>query len=119
MGKIILEDIEFYAYHGCMEEEKILGNRFIVNVILETDTDKASATDKIEDTLNYKTVFELVKKEMEIRANLLENVTSRIIESLFSSFNQLDHAIVKVSKLNPPVGGKMRCVSVELSQQKP
>lgn len=118
MGVIHLENMEFYAYHGCFEEEAIVGNNFIVNLWLETDTEKPSETDDINDALNYQQAYLLVKAQMEIRSHLLENVCKRILDTLFANFSQLTEARVKVSKLHPPMGGPMKAVSVELSRKK-
>jgi len=116
MGLIHLEDLEFYAYHGCNPEEQITGNSFIVNLTLETNMDMPSKTDYITDALNYQVAYEIVKHEMSITSHLLEHVTQRILDALFNKFPQLKHATVKVSKMNPPMGGVMKCVSVELSK---
>ena len=116
MGLIHLENMEFYAYHGCFEEEQIAGNWFTVNLMLNTDMDKPGSTDQIEDALNYQTAYELVKSEMLIKSHLLENLATRILDSLFNTFTQLKHARVKVSKMNPPMGGRMDCVSVEIER---
>ncbi len=118
MGVIHLENMEFYAYHGCFAEEAIVGNNFIVNLWLETNTEKPSETDDINDALNYQQTYLLVKAQMEIRSHLLENVCMRILDTLFDNFSQLNEARVKVSKLNPPMGGPMKAVSVELSHKK-
>ncbi len=116
MGLIKLEDIEIFAYHGCLEEEQNKGNWFLVNLSLETNMEIASLTDQISDALNYQKVYELVIQVMEIRSHLLENVSKRLLDALFNRFEKLEHATVKVSKMNPPVGGKMKCVSVELAR---
>lgn len=118
MGIIHLEDMEFYAYHGCFQEEQIAGNRFIVNLILEANVDRASETDDINDTLNYQTAYQIVKKEMSVTSHLLEHVSKRILDQLFGKFTELEFARVKVSKMNPPMGGAMKCVSVELERKR-
>jgi 7,8-dihydroneopterin aldolase/epimerase/oxygenase len=118
MGLIHLEDMEFYAYHGCFREEQIAGNRFLVNLTLETGMDKASATDDITDTLNYQTAYGIVKREMSVKSHLLEHIARRILDTLFMKFPNLDSASVKVSKMNPPMGGSMRCVSVEMERKR-
>jgi len=114
MGLIYLEDIEIYAYHGCYKEEQIAGTRFVVNLTLETNMDTASKTDDIADALNYQLAYEVVKHEMSIPSHLLEHVAQRILDSLFKTFVQLEHATIKVSKMSPPIGGVMKCVSVEV-----
>ena len=118
MGLIHLEDMEFYAYHGCFREEQIAGNRFMINLTLETNMDKASETDNIEDALNYQIAYQLVKQEIFIKSHLLENVAKRILDALFMQFPQLKQAHVKVSKMNPPMGGAMKCVSIEMERKK-
>jgi len=118
MGLIKLEDIEIYAYHGCFAEEQIAGNWFQVNLTMETDMDVPSRSDEIGDALNYQTASEIVRTEMAVKSHLLENVCQRILNALFRTFMQLDFAEISVSKMNPPVGGKMKCVTVVLSQHK-
>ena len=42
MGLIEIEGMEFYAYHGHFKEEQVVGNKFLVNVSIETDCEKAA-----------------------------------------------------------------------------
>jgi 7,8-dihydroneopterin aldolase/epimerase/oxygenase len=116
MGLIHLEDMEFYAYHGCFKEEQIAGNWFLVNLILKTDMEKPSGSDLIADALNYQTVYHLVEIEMAITSHLLEHIGGRILNALFANFNQLEQATVKISKMNPPLGGRIKSVSIEITQ---
>ncbi|MDK2842595.1 MAG: 7,8-dihydroneopterin aldolase/epimerase/oxygenase [Anaerophaga sp.] len=115
-GIIELEEMEFYAYHGCFREENVVGNRFIVNIALKTDMTQPMKSDKINDALNYMKVYKLVRQEMQQTSNLLENVTARIIDSLYRNFPQIKWTRVKVSKMNPPMGGQMKKVSVTLEK---
>ena len=66
MGKIYVEGIKIYAYHGCFKEETLIGTHFLVDVVLDVDLKKSSDSDNLEDTVNYQTVFHVIKKEMEI-----------------------------------------------------
>jgi dihydroneopterin aldolase len=116
MGRIILEDMEFFAYHGCYEAEQVVGNRFLVNLTIETDFSKAAETDRLEDALNYHKAYLVVKEEMKKRSNLLENLAKRTIDAIFENFPEAVKANIKVTKLNPPIGGLMKGVSVEYSK---
>ncbi len=116
MGFIHLENMEFYAFHGHYEEEQIVGNKFIVNLTIDINMDKPSQSDKLEDTLNYQKVYQLIKSEMSKKSHLLEHIASRILDVLYSNFKIINAATVKVSKVNPPLGGKTECVSVTLSR---
>jgi dihydroneopterin aldolase len=114
MSTISVEGMEFFAHHGCMKEEQIIGTRFIVDFYCETDTREAERTDDLTKTVNYQTVFGLVKEEMAVKSKLLEHVARRILERICSHFPQIEKAKVKVCKLNPPVGGKVEKVCVIL-----
>ena len=114
MALILLENMEFFAYHGCFAEEQIIGNRFIVNLTIETDTSAAELSDHLHDTVNYQAVYSIVKKEMAIKSKLLEHVARRILDHLALKFPQITSSRIKISKMNPPVGGKVEKVSIQL-----
>lgn len=116
MGKIRIEEMEFYAYHGHFKEEQIVGNKFLVNIELNTDCTKASISDELCDALDYQRVYSIIKEEMEIPSHLLEHVCRRILDHLFSEFNNIEHAEVKVSKINPPMGGQIGKVSLIMNR---
>jgi dihydroneopterin aldolase len=116
MGKIQLEGMEFFSYHGHYPEEKIIGNYFIIDLYIETDCSKAAVSDNLDDALNYQAIYKIVKQEMFEKSNLLEHIARRIIDSIKREFEQIRTVEVKVSKLNPPMGGKIRSVSVTLSE---
>ena len=115
-GLIELEEMEFYAYHGHFKEEQIVGNKFLVNISIETDCSKAAETDELKDALNYVSIYEITKEEMAIKSFLLENLVGRIINRIHSEFPQIVSSKVKVSKLNPPMGGRMEKVSVTFTR---
>ena len=118
MGVIRLEDMSFYAYHGCFAEEQAIGTRFRVDVALTTDTSKAQVSDNIADTVNYLDVYRIVKREMMIPSHVLEHVAERIATAVLNEFSAVDSMIVKVSKLNPPLGGQLGCTSVEIEKSR-
>lgn len=117
MGKIHLEDMEFYAYHGHYKEEQIVGNRFLLDLIIETDMTIAAASDQLEDAVNYQAAYELVKQEMEKTSSLLEHIAKRILDAIFENLKNINSATLTIRKMNPPMGGKMRAVSVSLSRE--
>ena len=115
MGKILLEGMEFFAYHGHYQEEQIIGTKFIVDLELEFDTSEAEHSDHLDDTINYQEVYQVVKNEMEINAHLLESVAGRIREKVRQLFPQVMTLQVKISKINPPLGGKVKQVTCILA----
>ena len=116
MDIIKLEQMEFYAYHGHLMEEQIIGTMFKVDLELEFDTSAAEKSDMLHDTVNYQEVYKTVKAVMERKSHLLEHVAARILESVRSSFPTLVSSTVRIAKINPPVGGKVRQVACILSQ---
>ena len=115
MSKIILENMEFHAFHGYLEHEQEYGNTFIVTIGMKLDTSLAGNTDELENTLNYQLVYDAVKVQMDIPSKLLESVGQRILEYVFNQFPQIQELEVKLSKLNPPLGGRVEMVSIELN----
>lgn len=115
MGMISIEGMEFFAYHGCFMEEQVIGTRFTVDLFFEVDTRQAERTDDLHQTVNYLSVYETVKKEMEQKSHLLEHVAHRILQAVHARFPDVTDAEVKISKLNPPLGGKMDRVCVTLN----
>ena len=109
--------MEFHAFHGCMEHEKKLGNTFLVTLNMKLDTKKAGLSDKLEDTLNYQLVYDVVKAQMAIPSNLIEHVGQRIMDAVTSEFNQIEMMKLKLSKLAPPLGGKVEAVSIKLEKK--
>ena len=118
MGKIALDGMEFFAYHGCFQEEQLIGTKFIVDLCVETDTSAAEQSDHLHDTINYSSLYTVVKTEMEQKSHLLEHVAGRIIKSVAEHFPVITGIELMISKLNPPVGGKMKQVSFTTSWMK-
>jgi dihydroneopterin aldolase len=114
MAKISIEGMEFFAYHGCFKEEQIIGTKFKIDLFLDTDTSTAEQSDDLNDTVNYLAVYNVVKTEMAIKSKLLENVGRRILSRVKEEFPTVKHAILKIRKINPPLGGKIDFVAVEL-----
>lgn len=116
MGLIQIENMEFYANHGCYDRERLIGNRFLVNLDIVTKLDLAAATDNLKDTLDYQAAYDIVREEMNISSSLLEHVAGRILDKLYEKFPGIEKATVKVSKMNPPMGGQMERVSVTMNR---
>ena len=117
MGRVSINDMEFYAYHGHFAEEQVVGNYFRVNVWLETDCHRAAESDHLSDALDYQQVYKVIQEEMQIPSHLLEHLAGRILAHLGDTFPQVEEASVCIEKMNPPLGGKIKSVSVELKRK--
>lgn len=116
MGIIEIERMKFYAYHGHFAAEQVVGNNFEVYIRLEADCNKAAESDNLDDALNYQAVYETIKEVMQIKSALLENVGKRMLDALHQRFPAIKKATLKISKMNPPMGGEMERVSVTLER---
>ncbi len=118
MGKIHLKNIRTFSYHGCLVEESKIGSDYRVDLTIHTDLTKSAQSDKLIDTVDYVLLNQIVKDEMAIRSELLEHVTQRIIDRVFTESPSVTKIQVKVSKLNPPIGGDVEAVSVVIKQKR-
>lgn len=112
MGLILIENMEFYSFHGHFKEEQIVGNKFLVNLTIKTNMDNPAKSDNLKDAVNYQRVYEIVKMQMEFKSHLLEHIAGRILDALYEEMEGIENVVIKVSKLNPPMGGKIGSVSV-------
>jgi 7,8-dihydroneopterin aldolase/epimerase/oxygenase len=116
MGLIQIEGMEFYSFHGHYKEERKVGNRFLVDLTIEAEMEKPADSDNLKDAVNYQQAYQIVKQEMEKKSYLLEHLAARILNALFSEMVGIRKATVKVTKMNPPMGGKIGSVSVTMSR---
>ena len=118
MGIIRVEDIRCFAYHGCMDEEGVIGTDFSVDIELKTDLSLSAKSDLLTDTIDYVAVSRIVQEEMAIRSKLIEHVAQRIIDRLMRDFSSLESSKVMVVKHAAPINGEVKRVSVTLEAKK-
>jgi dihydroneopterin aldolase len=116
MGIIKLKNIRTYSYHGCLIEEGKIGSDYAVDLEVKTDLRKSSISDNLEDTVDYVLLNRIVEEEMAIRSNLLEHVAHRIIKRIFDEVAAISRITLAVSKLNPPIGGDVEAVTIEMEE---
>lgn len=118
MGKIHLENIKVYAHHGCMEAETIIGSDYRVDLWVDANLQTPAASDNLIDTVDYVLLNAIVCEEMAIPSKLLEHVANRIVKRAMHEILMIEVCRVRVAKINPPVGGHVGAVSVELSKKR-
>jgi len=116
MGKIALEGMRFYAYHGYYEEERLIGNDYIVDVYLNVNFKHAAASDDLNATVNYETIYRIAKLEMKESSKLLENIAARIIDRIISVCTAVQAIKVRITKENPPMGARIERAVIELEE---
>ena len=111
---ICLDNLRFHAYHGVMPQERMVGNDYNVSLRIRYDISQAMVSDKVEDTLNYAEVFQLVSQEMAVPSSLIERVAGRIGDRLFRHFPMIEEIELKIMKINPPMGADCEGAGVEV-----
>lgn len=115
--KIHLNEMVFYGYHGVHPEERVLGQRFIVNLTIETAPEEDSQIRHLHDTVDYTKIYAEVKHTMEKKQfHLLEDCANEILDSIFESFAKIISAEVKIKKPSVPINGSLGSVEIEMSR---
>lgn len=116
MLTIHLKNMQFFGRHGVFDFERTNGGKFAVSITMQLYSAAVCRSDRIEDTVNYALVYDLVGKEMMQPSNLVEHVAGRISRVLFSEFPEIAACTVRVSKVKPPIqGAEMAGADAELS----
>lgn len=113
-SKIYLRNVRFHAFHGVLPQEGIVGNDYLVNLVLDYDLSSAMKTDDLQGTLNYAEVYQKVREEMAVPSKLLEHVAGRIAHRLFSDFPEIQKLQLSITKVNPPMGADSDGAGVEV-----
>ena len=113
--EILLEGMEFHAFHGVYPEENRIGTKYTVDLRLSLPDD-SGADDNIESTVNYENVYQLVAHEMHHNSKLIEHLASRILDSIHTHFPLVLHSVITLYKYNPPLGGKVERVGITLEK---
>ena len=96
-----LENLEFFAYHGMYDYEKINGGKFKVDIALTENVNDNKSFETLADVLDYEKVFAIVKHQMELPKDFIETVAHGIITQLKTDYNHLENISVKITKYNP------------------
>ena len=113
-SKIYLRNVRFDAFHGVLPQEGIVGNDYLVHLVLDYDFSSAIQTDELQGTLNYAEVYQKVREEMVVPSKLLEHVAGRIAHRLFSDFPEIQKLQLSITKVNPPMGADSDGAGVEV-----
>ncbi|TDS58161.1 dihydroneopterin aldolase [Myroides indicus] len=114
MGIIRLNNIRTFSFHGCMDEEAKIGSDYRVDLEARGNFTTSAVSDELADTIDYVHLNKIVKEEMDKRSKLLESVCQRIIDRILIEINLVEEVKVAVSKINPPIGGDVESVTIEM-----
>ena len=116
MGTIRLQNIRTFSFPGCLNEEASIGSDYRIDLEVKCNLKQSSQSDELKDTVDYVYLNKIVVEEMAIRSKLLEHVAHRIITRIFSEIPSVSRILLAVSKLNPPIGGDVEAVTIEIEE---
>lgn len=111
---INLDQMQFYAYHGVLEQERVVGNTFVVDLSLKLSKTTSLYQDELEETINYALIYEVVAQEMSKPSLLLEHVVGRIAQKLFNDFPLISGLTIQLSKQKPPFSADIKAARISL-----
>ena len=118
MDKIILNGIQFHGYHGVVEAERQLGQKYEVDLELMTDLSTAGKTDDLTHTINY---AQVVQRVIEIGTQgsfqLFEALAETIAGEILAQF-QIEEVRIAVKKLSPPIEPTLTYAGVEIHRKR-
>lgn len=115
MYTIHLHNLEFYAYHGLHDEETVIGNRFEVNVNI--DLSSTHPVSDIADTINYVSVYNIIKEEMNLRQKLIETLCENIAEKIHQLDSNVSAIEISIYKLSAPISSFKGKVGITLKKK--
>ncbi|WP_374948187.1 dihydroneopterin aldolase [Mucilaginibacter sp.] len=118
MIKVVLEGVEFFAYHGFYPEEQILGTRFFTDVTVQFPNQGDLKHDQIGNTVDYEVLYQIIKEEMANPRKLIETVVKAILDKIVAKFPFITNADVTLKKMNPALSGPVKNSAVTISYNK-
>lgn len=112
-----LHRIELYGKHGVFEEERVLGQRWIVDLDMQVDLRQAGLADRLEHSINYAEIYHTVKAVVEKESyQLIEALTERLTNVLLEQYFMISEVTVRVTKPHPPFDIHFQGVTIEMTR---
>jgi len=112
--EVFVEGLHVYAYHGVMEQERVVGAWFTVSLTVAYDFCTAIDSDDLSHTISYADLCQVVTDEMAVPSRLLEHVAGRIVRALRCRWPQIEHVDLRISKDNPPMSASLAGAGVHV-----
>ncbi len=118
MGIITIDSLTIHARHGVLDQERQVGNEFIVDITLDVPGSSAAEhSDALENTVNYAEVVEIVRDQMKIPSKLLEHVAGRIRRAICHHYPMVSGGSVTIKKPAPPIAAQIGYVAYTTTWQ--
>lgn len=115
MFTIHLHNLLFNSFHGVYNEEKVLGGEYEVNAAVQVYTVHPLS---ITDTVNYVSIYAIIKKNMQTPVVLLETLINQITDEIFALDEKVKNVSIQIKKVNPPIENFQGSVGVSLTKSR-
>lgn len=117
MNSIIIKGLKIFGNHGVHDFEKINGQNFYIDTIVNTHKLSGYESDDLRETISYSDIIKVIKKAViEKSYNLIEKVAEKISENIFSSFKEVISLEVTVKKPQAPIKEEVEYVAVKINR---
>lgn len=117
MDKIVIKDLEIFAYHGVLPEEKRQGQTFIVTVELFLDLHDAGASDDLSETVNYADVCDTISRVMtEEKYNLIEAAAESMAGTILLEYEKVKNVHIMLCKPEAPINMTFDTVYIDITR---
>lgn len=115
--EITLENMIFYGFHGLHEAERTLGQRFAIDITVETDASLDRKAKQLENTVDYTAIYEEVKEEVEhYKYHLLENLANKVLDRIMKKFSLVMKVEIRIRKIAVPINGTLDHVEIQMER---
>lgn len=119
MDKIIIKNLEIFAFHGVNPEEKRDGQHFLFDIEAGVDIGLPCQTDNVDDTVSYAKMVKTVRRVVQSDKNdLIERVAQRVSDVLFAEYSKIEHLKITLKKPEAPISASFDYVAVEIERDR-
>ena len=117
MAKVRIHNMMFYGFHGVYEYEREQGQKFYLDVAVETKDDRMAETDDIKDGVDSAAVYDIVKDVVENkRFQMLGALSAHVGDKLLAKYPHFKSVTVNIRKPSVPISGPIDYVEVETTR---
>jgi dihydroneopterin aldolase / 2-amino-4-hydroxy-6-hydroxymethyldihydropteridine diphosphokinase len=117
MDKMYVKDLEVYGYHGVNEEEKRMGQRFLISVELDLDLREAGKSDDLNKTVNYAELCHGLEREfLTEKYDLIEKCAEMLAEYILVNYQSVHKVKLMIKKPWAPIGKPLDFAAVEVER---
>lgn len=117
MDKIIIKDLEIFANHGVFKEEKVLGQKFILDIELEMNLKDAASNDDLNKTVNYGQISQDIEDILKERNyDLIETVADKVNKHILINYPLVKKCSIILKKPFAPIGKPVKYAAVNIKR---